>query len=396
MSYQNSQNLQSYIDNSDTNNNSSVSFSNLVKLITAYQNETQNQNKTDPTYSYQMEKLIAKFNKQFKLEDTQNETTFRLPMLVPDNTILKVKEKYVIDMMKEKHDGTQAVKDMELECHKKINAIREDIPLIANEKPVTNDQRFFQKAFGNMSFGCLRAIDKAYTDRNKVDAKHQRKQKVEKLKEQKKYSMQRVEYYKEDKIKETKFSIKKDNEMKCTYDLKSEKEYDSLKDSVNDQRLKRNQLNKNRRKDVTLAVEFSKQHLSVSKALQKHEYLTHKELRSKENNDFILKLKNNKESQRELVRKYMQQRNVLRLIQSNNDRAIIEKRLHEDNEEELRNAKIRVEYLRYLEYNRRARVILKKPKDENPTNVTNVGETLYSNLEENGADSTVLTEVGLV
>ncbi len=109
--------------------------------------------------------------------------------------------------------------------------------------------------------------------------------------------------------------------------------------------------------------------------------------------DFINKLKNNKEAQRELVRKYMQQRNVLRLIQSNNDRAIINKRLREDCDEEQRNAKIRVEYLRYLEYNRRARVVLKKSKDENPTKVLNVGERTVRSEGGSGVESTILNEV---
>lgn len=106
--------------------------------------------------------------------------------------------------------------------------------------------------------------------------------------------------------------------------------------------------------------------------------MTYKEAKSKENNEYINKLKSNKDAQRDLVRKYMQQRNVLRLIQSNNDRAIINKRLQDDNEEEERNAKLRVEYLRYLEFNRRARVMNKKPKTENPTTVLNVGDTLPS------------------
>ena len=123
--------------------------------------------------------------------------------------------------------------------------------------------------------------------------------------------------------------------------------------------------------------------MSVSKALQKHEHLTQKDLKSKENLDLITKLKVNKENQRELVRKYMQQRNVLRLIQSNNDRTLIENRLREDEEEEQRNAKIRVEYLRYLEYNRRARLIMKKKKTENPTKILNVGEQAPSSANPN-------------
>ena len=116
--------------------------------------------------------------------------------------------------------------------------------------------------------------------------------------------------------------------------------------------------------------------------------MTYRETKSKENNEYINKLKSNKEAQRELVRKYMQQRNVLRLIQSNNDRAIINKRLQEDNEEEERNAKMRVEYLKYLEYNRRARVLAKKPKAEKQTNVLTVGDSLPSTTPDHLAHQT--------
>lgn len=375
-----------------------ISFSRLVRMINEFnQGRSQVQKESDPLYNSQMGQLVKKFSKQLNLADNNGKDepiNFRLPMLVPDNSILKGKDKYILDMVKEKHDGFKNVKDMQFECHKLINAQREDIKPVANEKAITNDQRFFQKAFGNMNFGCLRAIDKAYDDRNLVDARHNREKKVEKLKEQNKYSLQRVEYYKEDKIKETQSAILQENERKSTLDLKSEEEYIKMRRDVTEKREKRNKLSKNRRKDINLAIEFSKQHLSVSKALQKHEYLTFREAKSKENVEFINKLKTTKENQRELVSKYMQQRNVLRLIQSNNDRAIINKRLHDDADEEQRNAKIRVEYMRYLEYNRRARVALKKTKVENPTTVLNVGETLHTSSPD--LESNVLNESPLL
>lgn len=369
--------------------NKYISFSRLVRLITDYQNDATNNQQSrkteNPQYHSQMKKLVNKFSKQFNINldefvnnagDDNKNTNFRLPMLVPDNSILQHKDKQVADMMKEKHDDFKNIKDMLFECHKRVNEQREDIKPVSSEKPVTNDQRFFQKAFGNMNFGCLRAIDKAYMDRNLVDAKHNARKKVEKLREQNKYSLQRVEYYKEDKIKETKEAINQEIEKKSTYDMKFTEDFNQLKEQVAKTKKRRDHVNQNRRRDVSLAVEFSKQHLSVSKALQKHEYMTYKEAKSKENNEYINKLKSNKEAQRDLVRKYMQQRNVLRLIQSNNDRAIINKRLRDDNEEEERNAKLRVEYLRYLEFNRRARVMNKKPKAENPTTVLTVGDTL--------------------
>ena len=349
-----------------------------MRIINDYQDENRVE-ESKQLFDFRMTDLLSQLNQS----DNENQTMFRLPVLLPDNTIIKSKDKYVIDLMKEKHMGYNSVKDFEQEAHTKMLQMRDDVKLVVKEPVVTNDQRFFQKAFGNMSFGCLRAIDKAYIDRGLVDARHHRKKKIQKLREQNQYSMKRVDYYKEDKIKDSQAAINERNELKSRNEQKWAQESDTLRDNVQEERLKRDALHRNRRKDVELAVEFSKQHLSVSKALQKHEHLTQKDLKSKENLDLITKLKVNKENQRELVRKYMQQRNVLRLIQSNNDRTLIENRLREDEEEEQRNAKIRVEYLRYLEYNRRARLIMKKKKTENPTKILNVGEQAPSSANPN-------------
>lgn len=264
--------------------NKYISFSRLVRLITDYQNDSTNNEQTkkpeNPEYHTQMKNLVNKFSKQFNINldefvNSNNNTVdnkktgFRLPMLVPDNSILQHKDKKIVDMMKEKHDDFKNVKDMLFECHKRVNEQREDIKPVNAEKPVTNDQRFFQKVFGNMNFGCLRAIDKAYMDRNQVDAKHNMRKKVEKLKEQNKYSLQRVEYYKEDKIKEAKEAINQEIEKKSTYDMKFTEDFNQLKEHVAKSKKRRDHVNQNRRRDVSLAVEFSKQHLSVSKVSEK-------------------------------------------------------------------------------------------------------------------------------
>jgi len=250
----------------ETDEEKLISFSRLVRLINDYDSQFQ-----DPSYGAEVGSLVKKFSKQLNLADDSQQlgdsevTDFRLPMLIPENSIIKLKEKYIVDLVKEKHDGSQAVKDMQFECHKRINQQRDEVKAVGKESPVTNDQRFFQKAFGNMAFGCLRAIDKAYADRNLVDGRHARRMKVNKLKEQNKYSLQRVEYYKEDKIKEAQVTNQLESEKRSTYDLRSEQEFEKTKAQVAEQRSKLDRLNKDRRKDVYLAVEFSKQHLSVSK-----------------------------------------------------------------------------------------------------------------------------------
>jgi hypothetical protein len=49
---------------------------------------------------------------------------------------------------------------------------------------------------------------------------------------------------------------------------------------------------------------------------------------------------------------------------------------------------MRVEYLKYLEYNRRARVLAKKPKAEKQTNVLTVGDSLPSTTPDHLAHQT--------
>jgi len=219
----------------ETDEEKLISFSRLVRLINDYDSQFQ-----DPSYGAEVGSLVKKFSKQLNLADDSQQlgdsevTDFRLPMLIPENSIIKLKEKYIVDLVKEKHDGSQAVKDMQFECHKRINQERDAVKAVGKENPVTNDQRFFQKAFGNME-------------------------------EQNKYSLQRVEYYKEDKIKEAQVTNQLESEKRSTYDLRSEQEFEKTKAQVAEQRSKLDRLNKDRRKDVYLAVEFSKQHLSVSK-----------------------------------------------------------------------------------------------------------------------------------
>ena len=49
-----------------------------------------------------MGQLVKKFSKQLNLADNNGKDepiNFRLPMLVPDNSILKGKDKYILDMV---------------------------------------------------------------------------------------------------------------------------------------------------------------------------------------------------------------------------------------------------------------------------------------------------------
>jgi hypothetical protein len=355
-----------------------ISLSRFMSMIQENLSNEENKTMLENLNSDPEIKEILKMHKIRKqLEKEDQFTDFRLPILVPRSYALNMRDNFVIDLVREKHIGANSIKLMENDIHKKMNEMRQEIKQVNKEQFVTNDQRFFQKAFGNMSLGCLRAVDKAYEDRAQVEKRTDILKKIEKQKEQHKYSKERVQYYKEDRIKGTHESHKEEVQLVLKSRVKLEQDYEDLKERVQDLKQKRIDMAQKRQKDIHMAVDFSKQHLSVSKALQKHEHLTSLETKKLSNNDFVVKLKANNEKQRELVKKYTTQRNILRLIQSTNDRVLIQKKLKENVEEEDFQAKLRVERLKALEFKgyRQNCQTGRTTMMNNPTSVVNL---LYS------------------
>jgi len=259
-----------------------LSSEELSKFLTSLSN--------DP----EMKDIIKMHNLRKQLEASEGEfTEFRLPRLVPRSLPLNGRDNFVIDLVREKHLGANAIKMMENDIHKKMNEMRQEIKQVNRDQFITNDQRFFQRAFGNMSLGCLRAVDKAYEDRSQVEKQATVQKKVDKLKAQNKYSRDRVDFYKEDYVKESHESHKLELQMMEKARIKSEQDMDDLKEKVQEEKQKRQDFAKNRRKDINMAIEFSKQHLSVSKALQKHEHVTSKEANKLANNEYVNKHKSN-------------------------------------------------------------------------------------------------------
>lgn len=85
-----------------------------------------------------------------------------------------------------------------------------------------------------------------------------------------------------------------------------------------------------RKRDIQLAIDFSKQHLSVSKALQRHEFMIWKEACLRKNSEFVESKKSELIEQRELVKTYLEKRNVLRTAQAVKEKRWLEARLKDD------------------------------------------------------------------
>ena len=315
-------------------------------------------------------KLEKRISADLDYINEEDMMSFRLPVLRPDNSIIKPRDNLIVDMVKEKYFGFSSVRQIEEESHKKIQEIKDSVLPVNKDTFLTNDQRFFQKVYGNMSLGSLSAVDKAYEERTILDRKISRQKNVESLKEFKKFSLKQVEYFKDDRVKEAKRASETQEELLATSKVKSEQDFYKLKQSIKERREREQELAQKRKRDLFLACDFSKQHLSVSKALQKHEFLTFKESKLRKNAEFVSHIQSKKERQHEVVKKYIEQRNLLRLLQSSNDRKLIETRLKEDNEIEEFNSKKRVEYLRALEYYGKTNMII--TRENNPTRILNL------------------------
>jgi hypothetical protein len=302
--------------------------------------------------------------------------TFRLPSIHPKTAIMKSKDELVLDMIKEKYVGFNSVKQIEVEAHKQMKILKETIPFTAKNQFLTNDQRFFQKIYGNMNFGSLFAVDTAYQERNVADRLAMRKKKAEIIKDEKKNSRQQIEYFKGDHVREAKRNLSQQFEILEMAKRKSQDELIQLQQTVKDKKERNEEIRRKRKRNVFLAIDFSKQHLSVSKALQKHEFLTFKEQQLKKNNDFVTQCETKRNSQKDIVKKYIEQRNLLRHLQASNDRKMIENRLKDDREMEEFEAKKRVEYLRSVEYYKKANLSRTvSSRTNNPTRILDLIQT---------------------
>ncbi len=272
---------------------------------------------------------------------------YRLPILRSE-LVPKDKETLIVDIVKEKFAGANLVRQMEHEAHQIIS--KERVP--PERKPeskqfITSDQRFFQKNYGNMSMGCLNAIDKAYGDRRVIDRRMSKLRVVEATREMKRAARQQVDFFRQDHAKESILGKKTDHAKLEMSKIKCDEEQERARRFVQERRAREAEFHRRRKRDIQLAVEFSKQHISVSKALERHEFLTSREEKLKRNAAFVGDLVEVKKRQNELIKSYLKKRNAIRQEAAATEKEHVERRLKEDRDIEAYEIKKRVEFLKY-------------------------------------------------
>ena len=145
--------------------------------------------------------------------------------------------------------------------------------------------------------------------------------------------------------------------------LRDENEIQEQIQQVRSKREKWIEMKRKRKRERSLVIDFSKQHLSVSKALQKHEFLSWKEAQAKKNSTFVAFVNSHEMQQKELIRKFLEQRNLLRMNQAVNDKRLIETKLKEQTEVRVDELKNRVDNLKVFKEDGLS-------DNEKPTNLT--------------------------
>ena len=269
--------------------------------------------------------------------------------------IVREKRAFLSDMNEEKMTGANAVRLMKETCHELMDRERtaeetQNIQLNKERRQHTTtiDQRFFQKVYGNMGFDNLRAVDKAYTEREWADMLLARRRAAQTMRDSRKLTLQKVDFYRDEQKRRGQDAVFENMEHVRMAKMNKEQTEEKKRDTVKELRYVAEKRSRERRADQLMAINFSKQHLGVSKAIERHEWVKERETRLGE---VVSRVNHSTEvatRQRDLVRRFMDERNKLRTIQSATEKSLIGETIRELNDLEENEAKKRVELLKFL------------------------------------------------
>jgi len=290
-------------------------------------------------------KMRRKALKEASLNEQFDGVDYRLPLNAKKIAINDLNT-YVANLINEKKFYRNAINETENEIHKKMFTMRENVEIVDKQPFKTNDQRLFQKIYGTLALGCLRAVDKAYHDRNNAEKLLHKIEMIKKINDDKEYIQRQVDFYQEEKLRSVQKARDKDRLQIAVAKRRIDLQPLQTRDKVQEKRLQERAINMERHKDIEFTSEFNKQHLSVSKALQKHESNVKREEVLKSKTSFIERQRAELESQHKIVRKYMQQRNYLRIAEQNTERQIINAKVANGAQSRLLSARQRVSRIR--------------------------------------------------
>ncbi|KAL4218950.1 leucine-rich repeat and IQ domain-containing protein 3 [Mactra antiquata] len=245
------------------------------------------------------------------------------------------------EMILAKQEAGRLVRDAEIEHHRKVQEL--PTPRVKSQKKgMNNDQRIFARAHGTMGMSCLFAVHQAYKDREKAEKTASKMEYIMSMREERDRAKERIKMYHEEK----RSNALKQRDMERAKTLENLEKREMLRLNYLDKRHeiknKSADLTKSFRQDFTFVTEFSNQHTSVSNALMRHDRQAKVEDQLQQKTDFVQGASSTEKEQKDVVKKYLEHRQLMRQTESAMARATLDTRLLQEVNDRMLEAKTRV------------------------------------------------------
>ena len=244
------------------------------------------------------------------------------------------------DLIIARREAGRDTRAAEFDHHLKMD--NEPKPKISKKTEASNLQRMLSKAQGTMGLSCLRAVQQAYKDRERMERQVQRMECVLSLRDQRENARDRIKVYHDAKrahvLKERDADQKKILEE---FDRKDTQIMTYLEKS-GELRSKSSQHWRKRRGEISFTTDFNVQNTSVSNALMRHDRQAKQEDKLQERSDLVMAHKVIEKDQQDIVKKYMEHRQFMRQAEVAMSRAALDTKMLQEANDRLIVARNRV------------------------------------------------------
>ena len=245
------------------------------------------------------------------------------------------------EMILSKQEAGRMVRDAEYDHHRRL----QDAPTPRVNKPrktANNEQRIFSKVHGTMGMSCLFAVHQAYKDREKAEKTASKMEHILSMRDERDRAKERIKIYHEEKRSNA--LKQRDAERAKTLEQLEKREMLRLNylDKRHEIKNKSADLSRSYRQDYTFITEFSNQHTSVSNALLRHDRQAKFEDHIQSKTDFVANMSAAETEQKEVVKKYLEHRQLMRQTESAMARATLDTRMLQEVNDRMLEARTRV------------------------------------------------------
>ena len=216
-------------------------------------------------------------------------------------------------------EGAEDIRKSAIEIERRVKSV--PIPKVnRTRKQLNADEKLYMKTQGTMGLSCFYAVDKAYKDRNEAEKLLCRRNFCRTVRESERKSIDKIRRFKEKCIKET--LIKKhDQKGRLLEALAARRNFTqrNLDESVK-RRLSQEGAQQASKNSYKFAQEFGRQNNSVAKALLNHDHMTRKSDELEKKKAIVLKIKNEKQQQKDVLKEYLEQTKMARQAERMNMR----------------------------------------------------------------------------